>query len=74
MKMRTIWKLFSFAVILLYIFLGIYLLVSPRFEGFPKQFRVIFAIFLFLYAGWRIARIFNAERERKEEERERERE
>ncbi len=66
--MAKFWKYLSYAVIMMYIVLGIYLLVSPRFFYITKEFKVIFAIFLFLYAGWRIARIINKERERREEE------
>lgn len=66
--MAKFWKYLSYTVILMYILLGIYLLVSPRFDNITKEFKVIFAVFLFLYAGWRIARIINRERERREEE------
>jgi hypothetical protein len=52
----------------MYFFLGFYLLLSPRFNGLTKEIKVIFAVFLFLYGGWRLARIFTKERERREEE------
>ena len=66
--MSKYWKIFSIAVILMYFFLGFYLLLSPRFNTLTKEIKVIFAIFLFLYGGWRLARIFTKDRERKEEE------
>ena len=66
--MSKYWKIFSIAVILMYFFLGFYLLLSPRFNALTKEIKVIFAIFLFLYGGWRLARIFTKDRERKEEE------
>jgi len=66
--MSKYWKIFAIAVVLMYFFLGIYLLLSPRFNGWTKEIKVIFAVFLFLYGGWRLARIFTKERERKEEE------
>ena len=66
--MSKYWKIFSIAVVLMYFFLGIYLLLSPRFDGLTKEIKVIFAVFLFLYGGWRLARIFTKEREKREEE------
>ncbi|MGE5424367.1 MAG: hypothetical protein ACM3N9_03325 [Syntrophothermus sp.] len=66
--MKKVWKYFSYAVIIMYVVLGVFLLVSPGFRYIQKEFRVIFAIFLLLYAGWRVARIINAEREKREEE------
>lgn len=66
--MAKYWKYFSIAVVVLYFFLGIYLLVSHRFDGLTKEIRVIFAVFLFLYGGWRLARIYTKEKERREEE------
>ncbi|MGA2823574.1 MAG: hypothetical protein ABSE72_08625 [Bacteroidales bacterium] len=66
--MSKYWKIFSIAVILLYFFLGFYLLLSPRFNGLTKEIKVIFAVFLFLYGGWRLARIFTKTREEKEKE------
>lgn len=66
--MARFWKYLSFTIILLYVVLGIYILVSPRFYYITKEIKVIFAIFLFLYAGWRAARIINREREKRDEE------
>jgi len=66
--MAKYWKIFSIAVVLLWFFLGFFVLLSPRFNGWTKELRVIFSIFLFLYGGWRLARIFTKDRERNEEE------
>jgi hypothetical protein len=66
--MSKYWKIFAIAVVLMYFFLGTYLLVSPRFSGLTREIKVIFAVFLFLYGGWRLARIYTKEKERKEEE------
>ncbi|MCX6244450.1 MAG: hypothetical protein NTU98_07055 [Bacteroidetes bacterium] len=69
--MAKYWKLFSIAVVVMYFLLGAYLLISPRFNNLPKEIKVIFAVFLFLYGGWRLARIFTkAREERKEREEE----
>ncbi|HNW72329.1 MAG: hypothetical protein PHP04_10645 [Bacteroidales bacterium] len=61
--MKKFTKYFSWAVILLYFALGIYLLVSPRFAHLPKEVKVIFSIFLFLYGGFRMARLWTKKRE-----------
>jgi ABC-type nickel/cobalt efflux system permease component RcnA len=66
--MGRFWKIFSIAVVLMWFFLGFYLLLSPRFNGLTKEIRVIFAVFLFLYGGWRLARIITKDREQKEED------
>jgi hypothetical protein len=66
--MSKYWKIFSIAVVLMYFFLGGYLLLSSRFNNLTREIRVIFAIFLFLYGGWRLARIYTRIRERKDEE------
>jgi len=66
--MAKYWKVFSIAVVLMYFFLGFYLLFSPRFSGLTKEIKIIFAVFLFLYGGWRLARIFTKDREQKDEE------
>jgi hypothetical protein len=66
--MAKYWKIFSIAVVLMWFFLGFYLLLSHRFDGLTKEIKVIFAVFLFLYGGWRLARIFTKDREKREEE------
>ncbi len=66
--MKKFSKYFAIAVVCLYFFLGVFVLVSPRFASMNKQFKVIFAIFLFLYGAWRLARILTKVRANKEEE------
>jgi len=66
--MQKFAKYFSWFVILLYFVLGIYVLVSPRFQYLSKEVKYIFAIFLFLYGSFRIARLWTKNRERNEEE------
>ena len=59
---------FSWIVILLYFVLGVYVLVSPRFQYLSKETKLIFAIFLFLYGGFRIARLWTKNRENNREQ------
>ncbi len=66
--MAKYWKIFSFAVVLMWFFLGFYVLLSHRFDGLTKEIRVIFAVFLFLYGSWRLVRIITKDRERREED------
>ena len=65
--MQKISKYFSWFVILLYFILGTYLLVSSRFQYLSKEIKVIFAIFLFLYGGFRLARLWTKSREEDED-------
>jgi ABC-type nickel/cobalt efflux system permease component RcnA len=65
--MARFWKIFSIAVVLMWFFLGFYLLLSHRFDQLTKEIRVIFAVFMFLYGSWRLARIIVRDREEKEE-------
>jgi len=60
-------KYFSYLVILLYFFLGVFILVSPRFHYLSKEIKVIFSIFLFLYGGFRLARMWTKNRENNRE-------
>jgi hypothetical protein len=66
--MRKFSKYFAVAVVSLYFFLGIFVLVSPRVNLQPKELKVIFAVFLFLYGTWRLARIITKNRTNKEED------
>jgi positive regulator of sigma E activity len=66
--MAKYWKIFSIAVVLMYFFLGGFLLLSPRFNNLSQEVKVIFAAFLFLYGGWRLARIYTKAREERKEE------
>jgi len=56
---------FSGFVILLYFALGIYVLTSQRFQYLSKEVKVIFAVFLFLYGSFRLARLWTKIREEK---------
>jgi hypothetical protein len=58
---------FAWVVILLYFVLGIYILMSPRFNSLSREVKIIFAVFLFLYGAFRMARIWTKNRERDEE-------
>lgn len=60
-------KYFSLLIIILYFVLGVFLLVSPAFTYLNKEIKVIFAIFLFLYGGFRLIRILGKSKGRKEE-------
>jgi hypothetical protein len=66
--MRKFSKYFAFTVVSLYFFLGVFVLVSPRFNSMQKELKVVFAAFLFLYGAWRLARIITKGRANKEEE------
>jgi uncharacterized membrane protein len=65
--MRKFAKYFSWIVILLYFALGIFILVSPRFQYLTSEIKIIFATFLFLYGGFRMARMWSKSRESNEE-------
>jgi uncharacterized membrane protein len=65
--MQKFTKYFSWFVILLYFGLGIFVLVSPRFQNYSKEVKIIFAVFLFLYGSFRMARLWTKSRERNEE-------
>jgi positive regulator of sigma E activity len=65
--MQKFLKYFPVLIALLYFFLGAYLLIHPRFDVLSKEIRVIFAAFLFLYGGFRLARLWTKYRENREE-------
>lgn len=65
--MRQFNKYFSWFVILLYFALGVFVLVSQRFSHLSKEIRIIFSVFLFLYGGYRLARLWTKSREENEE-------
>jgi len=65
--MRQFTKYFSWFVILLYFALGVYVLASPRFSHISKEIKVIFSGFLFLYGGYRLARLWSKRREENDE-------
>jgi uncharacterized membrane protein len=62
--MQKFAKYFSWFVVLLYFVLGIYVLVSPRFQYLSKEIKVIFAVFLFLYGSFRLARLWTKSRQK----------
>jgi hypothetical protein len=55
--MQRFSKYFAILIVILYFSLGVFLLVSTRFAYMKKEFKVVFAVFLFLYASYRLARI-----------------
>jgi uncharacterized membrane protein len=65
--MQKFAKYFSWFVIFLYFVLGVFVLVSPRFQYLSREVKVIFAIFLFLYGSFRLARLWTKNRESNEE-------
>ncbi len=66
--MRRFSKYFALAVASLYFFLGVFVLVSPRFAFMKQELKIIFSVFLFLYGGYRLARILTKDRRDKEQE------
>jgi uncharacterized membrane protein len=65
MQKVAVW--FSWFVIFLYFVLGVYILTSSRFNYLAKEFKVIFAIFLFLYGAFRMARLWTKSREKNDD-------
>ena len=65
--MQKFAKYFSWFVILLYFILGVYVLVSQKYNNLSKEVKFIFAAFLFLYGGFRLARLWSKNREKNEE-------
>jgi hypothetical protein len=61
-------KIFGIGVAAMFFFLGAYLLLSQRFAYLPKEIKVIFAIFLFLYGAFRIVRYIYKDRDQEDEE------
>lgn len=66
--MKKFAKYFAIAVVTLYFFLGVFVLVSPRFDTMQKELRIVFAVFLFLYGSWRLVRILTKDRANKGED------
>lgn len=60
-------KYLSLAVAGLFFCLGIYILVSDRFAYLKKEIKVVFAVFLFLYGAYRIARILTKGRKNRDD-------
>jgi Na+-driven multidrug efflux pump len=61
--MQKIAKYFSWIIACLYFVLGTFVLVSDRFQGMSKELRIVFSIFLFLYGGFRLVRLWSKNRE-----------
>jgi positive regulator of sigma E activity len=66
-EMKKYYRYFTIFVIALYFFLGVFLFISPLFRHLTKEIKIIFAAFLFLYGGYRLARLWSKSREEKEE-------
>jgi hypothetical protein len=49
-------KILGITVSIAFVLLGFYVLFGTRFEYLTKQIRVVFAVFLFLYGGWKLTR------------------
>jgi hypothetical protein len=60
-------KILGIAVAAMFILLGFWILLSPRFSNLTKEIKVIFAIFLFLYGAFRIVRYVFKDRDDDEE-------
>ena len=59
-------KIFGIVVAAMFFLLGLYVLLSPRFNYLPKEAKVIFSVFLFLYGGYRMVRYIYRDREEEE--------
>jgi len=66
--MKNAFKYFSLAVVAMFFILGVYLLVSPSFNYLPKEVRVIFSVFLFLYGAYRLVRVLTKRKEEEEDQ------
>jgi hypothetical protein len=49
-------KILGITVSVAFILLGFYVLFGARFSYLTQQIKVVFAIFLFLYGGWKLTR------------------
>ena len=65
--MKKYYKYFAYAVAALYFFLAAFIFISPLFRHLPQTVKVSFAIFLFLYGAYRLARIWSKSREESDE-------
>jgi len=61
--MKNFSKILGISVASLFFFLGFYLLFNPRFSYLPKEIKVIFAVFLFLYGAFRMVRYIYKDRD-----------
>ncbi len=65
--MAKLTKIIGILIAALFFVLGFYLLYGERFRYLPKEIRVIFAVFLFLYGLFRIVRYLFRDRDRDED-------
>jgi positive regulator of sigma E activity len=65
--MKKYYKYFAYLVAAMYFFLGVFIFYSPLFRHLTQEIKIIFAAFLFLYGGFRLARIWSKSREEREE-------
>ena len=65
--MQKFAKYFAWFVIALYFVLGVFVLVSPYFQHLSKEYKIVFSVFLFLYGAFRLARLWNKNREERDE-------
>jgi hypothetical protein len=56
-------KILGISVSVAFFLLGFFVLLAPRFSYLPQHVRVIFAVFLFLYGGWKLTRYIFKKRE-----------
>jgi len=61
----TTW--FNFLIILMYFGAGLYVIFSPKINYIPKNIRVIFGSFLFLYGAFRLVRTIYKDRDNEED-------
>ena len=57
-----------FVIILMFFVLGVYVLYSPNLDYIPRNFRVIFAIFILLYGFYRLVSSLQKIKKNREEE------
>jgi len=65
--MKNFSRILGIGVASMFFFLGFYLLFSPRFNTLPKEVKVIFAVFLFLYGAFRMVRYLYKDRDEDDE-------
>lgn len=65
--MKKIGIYFAWLVIVLYFVLGSWVLFGGHFSYMSNELRVVFALFLYLYGGFRAVRLWTKYREKREE-------
>jgi hypothetical protein len=56
--MFKFFQAFSFIIVVLYFIAGFYILLSEKLEYIPKNIRIVFALFLISYGGFRLVRLY----------------